>query len=97
MPDAARTAVVGYVPIVHNRVLPHDRVIHVGVMNDGSVYAHHSGVVCKSPVPPLTSDKADSHVPKAVIDSAVVSDLIAPVALMENILSVIPAPPRRSP
>lgn len=97
VPDSAGTTVIGNVTVTLNRILAHDAVVPVGVADDGWIYAHHCCVVCKSSAAPLSADKANSHISVAVVDSAVVSDLIPPVTVMEPVVTVVPAPPRRSP
>jgi hypothetical protein len=83
--------------VVHDGIVSNDRLIHVRVVDDGPIHAHHRGVVCKSAATPFAAYKANPHVAESVVDSAVISDAIAPVAIVEYIPAVTPAPPWRSP
>ena len=97
MADPVRPSVECNVPGVRDRIAANDRLVHVGVADDVSIYTHHRGVVCESISTPFAADKADAHVAESVIDSAVIPDAIAPVAIVEPIMPAVPAPPRRSP
>jgi hypothetical protein len=95
--DSVRPSAKCHVPGVRNGIATNDRVIHVGVANDGPVHVHYRGVVCEVSAAPLAAYKADAHVSISVINSAVIPDAIAPVAIMENIMPAAPSPPSRSP
>ena len=95
--DPVWRSVERHVPGVHNGVSANDRLVHESVANDVSVHTHHCRVVCKPAAAPFPADKADAHVAVAVINSAVVPDAIAPVAVVENVVAAVPSPPRRRP
>lgn len=97
VPNAARAAVVGHAGVVRDRVLANDGFIHVGVVDDRGIHPHHRRVVLKGSAAPFSTDKADAHVSEAVINSAVITDSIAPVTIVEDVVSAFPTPPRRSP
>ena len=97
MPDTARSTVVSHVIGVHNRVLAHDVFVDVGVVNDGRIHAHDGGVVRESSTAPFAADEANTHVPEAVINPAVVAHFIAPIAVVKAVMAIVPTPPRRSP
>jgi hypothetical protein len=92
VPDATGPANISYVRIVDDGVVVDDGLVDVGVADDGPIYPHHGGVIGKLAAAPLAADKADAHVAKAVIHTAIVADVVAPVAVMEYIKSVGPAP-----
>lgn len=71
--NSARTAVIAHVPAVLNRVLAHDGVVDIGVVNDGCVYARNSRVIAERTSPPHAAHKANAHVAEAVIHASVVA------------------------
>src|SRR4029077_8442114 len=75
----------------------HHIAINVGVVNDGLVHVGYGGVV-PEPVPrPVAAPVAVSPVAVTIINSAIKTDRRSPVAFIEHVSAIIPAPPRRSP
>ena len=95
--DPIGAAIESDVPLVRDCVAAHDRLVHICGVNDGCIHAHHRGVVRKLSSAPFAAHKADSHVSVTIVDAAIVADSIAPVAIMEPVAPVFPAPPRRGP
>jgi hypothetical protein len=92
MLDAARAACISYAAIIDDGRVPHDCLVHIGVVNDGPIHAHHSSVVREAVSAPLAAGKADAHVTEAIVDTAVIADVLAPVAVMEEVMSAFKAP-----
>ena len=92
MLHAARTAAVGNMPFVGNRVGFDDGPVHVSGMDYARVHVEHGGVVSKVAAAPLAAGKPDAQVAAAVIHAAVVPHLGPPVALVIGIVAVVPAP-----
>jgi hypothetical protein len=69
-----------------------DGTVHKSGVDKGLVHMHHSGVIGKVSAPPLAPGKADSQEAAAVVDAAVVADMVAPIALVKCIAAVVPAP-----
>jgi hypothetical protein len=97
MADPVRTSIESHVPGVRNGVGTNDRLVHVSIANDVSIHTHHCRVVCKPAAAPFPADKADAHVAVAVINTAVVPDAIAPIAIVKNVVAAVPSPPCRRP
>lgn len=97
MANSIRSTIKRNAPFVPDRVLANYCLVNVRVVNDRRVHTHNCGVIGESSTAPLAPGKSDTHVAIAVIDAAVVPDLIAPVAVMKAIVAAFPAPPRRSP
>jgi len=89
---ATRTAAVGNVAVVHDRVSLHNRPVDVGGVNDGLIHAHDRGVVGKLVAAPLAAGEADPPVAKAVVDASVIAYVPTPIATMEPIVAAEPAP-----
>jgi hypothetical protein len=79
VPNPARPANIGNT-IVDDRRVVHDGLVHIGVVDDGSVHVDYSGVVREIMTAPLAADKSDTHVTEAVVDAAVVADVRTPVS-----------------
>jgi hypothetical protein len=94
--NAAGAAAEGDAAIPGNEATIHTPAVHEG---KAAVEAnmHHSGVIGKVSASPFAADKANAAIAVAVVHAAVVADMGTPVATMEDIESVIPAPIRRSP
>jgi hypothetical protein len=97
MLNAARTAVVGHVTVVHDRGVVNDGFVHVGVGDYGAVHVDDRSVIGKRAAPPLTAGETDTHVAEAVVHAAVVAHMRAPIAGMKQVLAAAPTPPRRGP
>ncbi len=82
--------------IGHNALL-HNRRVDVRHVDDTHVHARHRGVVGKRSAPPLAARKPNAAESEAVVHAAVVSNCLAPVAVMESVLPVVPSPVRRCP
>jgi hypothetical protein len=59
---------------VCDRVLTHNGVVNVGVVNDRCVYPHHCGVIRKHAALPHAADETDAHEAEAVVHATVVAD-----------------------
>ena len=97
MTDAARAACIGYAAIVDDGGVTHDRLVHIGVVNDRSIHAHHSGVVREAVSAPFAAHKADAHVAEAIVDAAVKSNVRTPISDMPTVHSADEAPIPRGP
>src|SRR5690349_1602813 len=74
-----------------------ERIIDVGVVNDGFVDVRHSSVVREVVSIPSSAPIAISGVAVTVVNAAVKTDVRTPVTLVKDVRTVIPAPPRRGP
>lgn len=97
MANTARTARICDAAIIDDGRSMDNRLVHIGVVNDGRIHAHHSSVVREASAAPLAACKADAHVSKSVVDAAVVADVLSPIAIMEEIMSAFKAPVGRRP
>jgi hypothetical protein len=97
MLNAVRAAVVGYVVGIGNCVLFHNRTVDVGGVNDVHIYLRNRGVVGEGSTPPFAAKEADSPETEAVVDAAVIADVVAPVAIMEAVLPPFKSPVGRGP
>jgi hypothetical protein len=88
----SRTSVVRNVVGVGHRISLNHRPINEGGVNDCGIHVDHCGVIRKVPATPLAARKSDTKVAAAVIDSAVIADLAAPVAIVKAIVAVVKAP-----
>jgi len=69
-----------------------DRLIDVDVPDHGGVHAYGRCVVSEDAAAPLTAGKAAAAVAESVVHSSVVADLGSPIAFVEGVNSVTPAP-----
>jgi hypothetical protein len=90
--DAAGTAAIGNTVPVGDCVSLHNRPVNVGGVDGVLIYAHDGGVISKLAAAPLAAGKADALVAEAVIHSTVVAHVAAPVAPMEPVAAIRPAP-----
>jgi hypothetical protein len=88
----ARSSVIGNVVCVDDRVLLHNRPVHVGGVDNILIHVHHRGVIGKRTASPLSAGEADAPVPKAVVNAAVVAHVRSPVAAMEPVVASVPVP-----
>ena len=95
--NSIRAAVVSHVVRIQYSVAFHNRSIHISVVDDRFIHPHHSGVIGKHAAPPLAARKTDSAKAESVIDAAVVTHFVSPVAIVESILTAVPAPVRGGP
>ena len=96
MPDSAWPAFVGNM-IVHDRGVVNDRLVNVGVTDYGSIYVDYGRVVDKVVIVPFATYKADAHVAKPVVHTAVIANVPSPISGMKDIQIVIPSPIGRCP
>ena len=90
--DTTRTAVVAD-PV-------HGCDIHsflVNVPNVHNVHVDNRAIVEEPVAVPAPADEAETEIAKAIIDSAIETDMWPPIALMKDIDAAIPTPVRRSP
>jgi hypothetical protein len=92
MLNAMWAAVVCDTVGIDNRVLFHDGAIDISGVNDVHIYMRNSGVVGKGPTPPFAADEADSPETEAVVDAAIVADVVAPIAFVETIMFPFESP-----
>jgi hypothetical protein len=90
--DAAGTAVIRHTVGVDDRVSLHDCPVDVGGVDDGLIHMHHSGVVGKGAAAPFSAGKTDAPIAEAVVHPAVVADVTAPIAFVEDKAAARPAP-----
>jgi hypothetical protein len=95
--DSVRTAIERDAPVIRDGVAANDSLVHIGVVNDGGIHAHHRGVVCELSSAPLAAYKAYTHVAMAVVNSAVIPNAVAPVTVVKGVASAVPTPPGRGP
>lgn len=86
--SAAAAVEAGAVPIP---IVVDDRPV-VGVVDVRDVYVVHGAVVGEDAAPPESTKIANADVAKTVIDSAVESDVRAPVASMPTVEAITPTP-----
>lgn len=94
---AARPSVERHPVRIRDRVLPHNRVVDVGVVNDGRIYPCHRSVIRKHSALPHAAHKTNAHIAETVVHSAVIANRRAPVSGVKNVLSARPAPIGRGP
>ena len=97
MLNAVRAAVVGNVVGIGYCVLFNNGAVDIGSVNDRDVYLRNRGVVGKGTTSPFASEKADSTEAEAIVDSAVIADVVAPISIMETVLSTFESPVGRGP
>ena len=95
--DSARAAVERCVIGVLDDAFVHDRLIHIGCVNDVHIHLRDRGVIGKTSASPLAAGKAYAPETEAVVHAAVVAHGLAPVAAMKAIPPVVPAPVGRRP
>jgi hypothetical protein len=94
--NSAGASAEGYAAVSCKIATIHTPAIHEGkAAMEANV--HHSCIVGKVSAAPFTADKADAAIAIAVVHAAVVADVGSPIATMEDIEAVIPAPIGRSP
>ena len=89
--NPARTAAEAHVARVGNDAPVHDSVVCIHRVK-ARAHVHHRGVVGKDSAAPFAAGKADAAVAEAVVHPAVVAHVRSPVAFMEDVLAVFPAP-----
>ena len=88
----AGTAAIGDVVIVDNGIILHNRLVSVGVMDDGFIDARDRSVIAEVIALPLAAGVADAPVAVAVVHATVVAHMAAPVAVMEPVVAAVPVP-----
>jgi hypothetical protein len=96
MPDAARSARIGDAPLVDDGRSVDDRLIAVDVVEAAADMQNRS-VVEEASATPVAAGEADAHVAKAIVHTAVVANVRAPVAIMEDVRAAFISPVRRGP
>ncbi len=97
---SARSAVKAGVVVDHRAVVVDDRRVVVGIVNDGRVRGIHVGhraVVLIHVTAPPAADETDTTVATPVINTAVESNVRAPVAGIPDIEAFSPTPIARGP
>jgi len=85
MTNPITPAVEGHAALVHNRVALYDGAIDVYIADVHVIHAHYRSVVLEiTPMPP-PADKADAHISKSIIDTAVIADVASPVPGMKDV------------
>src|SRR5216683_3222120 len=74
-----------------------DRLIHVGIVNDGRVYVVHGRIIMEVPALPATAAIAIAAIAIAVINAAIKTNLRSPITLVKYINVIFPCPIRRGP
>ena len=74
-----------------------ERIIDVGVIDNGLIHARHSGVVLEVVSTPSSAPVAVSGVAITVINASIKADMRSPVTLVKRVCAVVPAPPSRCP
>src|SRR5260370_1076151 len=91
---AARAAVVAHA--VHGDIIVDDGLV-VGIVHHRHVHIGHRAVIHESATAPISARIPHTCITKAVVDSAVKSDVRAPVTGAPNVYAITPAPITRSP
>lgn len=97
MLHAAGAAAVSHVVVVHHGVGIDDCAVDIGGVDVGCIHIDYGGVIGEYAALPLSAGKADAEEAAAVIYAAIVADLGTPVAVVEGIVAVVPAPVAGSP
>jgi len=97
MLNSARTACVGNVIRIRDRVLLDDCPVDIGVVNDGRVHVDDGRVVRERSASPFATRESHSQVAAAVVHASVIAHLRAPISGVEPVMPSVPAPVRRSP
>ena len=92
VPDPARTAIIGNVVVVDDGVILYNRPVNVSGVDDVFVHTHHRGVIGKGAAAPFAARETDPPVAEAVVHTAIVANVLAPIAVMKPIPAVVPAP-----
>jgi hypothetical protein len=95
--NTTRTTRVSNVIVIDHSVVVNDRLVDIRVVDDRTVHVHNRRVVSEVTSAPFSTGKADTHVAKAVVHAAVESNVIAPIAVMKEIVAAFPSPVRGSP
>jgi hypothetical protein len=94
--NAARTAAIAYMAVPCDIASFHGSVVYVHRVKAHS-HVHDRGVIGKDSAAPLAAGKADAPVAEAVVHAAVVAHVRTPIARMEDVHAVLPAPVVRRP
>ena len=95
--NASRSAIVcDMIGIGHNALL-HNRIVHIGHIHDTHIHPRHRGVVGKRTAPPLAARESNAAEAESIVHAAVVSNGLAPIAVVEPVLPAIPSPVGRRP
>jgi hypothetical protein len=94
--NAARTAAIAYMTVPGDVAPFHSSVVYVNRVK-AHAHVHDRGVIGEDSAAPLAAGKADAPIAEAVVHAAVVAHVRTPVAAMEDIHAVFPAPVVRRP
>lgn len=72
---------------IRDRVLPHDVVVDVSVVNDRRVYPRHCGVIREHATLPHAAHVTNAHVAKTIVHPAIEAHRQAPVAGIKGVLA----------
>jgi hypothetical protein len=89
--NPARTAAEGYMAVPGDVASFHNSAVYVHRVK-AHAHVHDRGVISEDAAAPLAAGKADAPVAEAVVHAAVVAHVRTPVAGMEDVHSVFPAP-----
>src|SRR5690242_3465836 len=92
--NAARSAVIA--DAIHSDIIVDHRLI-VSIVHHCHVYVGHGAVVNERTVAPISARIAHACVAEAIVDSAIKSNMRAPIAWVPNVYTVAPAPITRRP
>jgi hypothetical protein len=95
--DTARAAAEGHVAIPGNEASVHAPPVLEGLVDKPAVHMHYDDVIGEDLAAPLAAGKAEAAITVAVVHAAIVTDVPAPVAGMEDVETVRPAPVARRP
>jgi hypothetical protein len=95
--NATGTTAEGHAAIPVDKASFHAPAVLKNSVDASAVHMHDRSVVEEVVAAPLATGKADAEVAEAVVHAAVVANVLAPVAIMENILAARPSPVGRRP
>ena len=96
MPDAARSARIGDATVVDDRRVVDNRLIAIDIVKSAAD-VHDRRVVEEVSPTPVATGEADTHVAEAIVHAAVVANVRAPVAFMEDVGAAFISPVGRGP
>jgi hypothetical protein len=89
--NAARTAAIAHMAVPGDVASIHSSAVYVNRVKAHS-HMHDRGVIGEDSAAPFAAGKADAPIAEAVVHAAVVAHVRAPVAGMEDVHAVLPAP-----
>jgi hypothetical protein len=82
--------------VVDDRRIVNDRLVDIRVV-EPAAHMHDRRVIEEVAAAPFSTGKAHTHIAESVVHAAVVANVCAPIAAMEEIMTAFPAPIRRRP